>query len=171
MAFAVGSDILDLGRSLRVSPEEAAARRAKKGQMPVMCGCDTFMLPRVEDPASFCKANFGVGYGTDSHQVRGTGTMQRTAHYHGRNQCRSSVLQTRTHACTYLHVLPSHYRVWVETDLWPPPPTLNRTSSSQREPRPWPSNSTMGSSWRSTVAPRRCDVDTPCVDGHATSPP
>jgi len=39
----------------------------------------TFALPPVADPATFCRANFGVGYGTDGHQdvkfAKGTTTL------------------------------------------------------------------------------------------------
>ena len=38
-----------------------------------------FLLPPVADPASFCRTNFGVGYGTDCHQdvkfAKGTTTL------------------------------------------------------------------------------------------------
>lgn len=71
----VGSDILDLGKSLGRS----SAADLEEFDTPTGRVDTAFMLPPVADPASFCKANFGVGYGTDHHQelkfAKGTTTL------------------------------------------------------------------------------------------------
>ena len=56
----IGTEILDLGKSLKAAAEPGAA-------MPPQTKAEEagFLLPAVEDPAAFCKANFGVGYGID----------------------------------------------------------------------------------------------------------
>jgi len=70
----IGTEILDLGKSLKAAAEPGAA-------MPPQSKAEEagFLLPAVEDPAAFCKANFGVGYGIDNHQelkfAKGTTTL------------------------------------------------------------------------------------------------
>lgn len=74
-SMIIGSDILDLGKSLG---RPTAEHDFSENHMPTAVD-KTFMLPPVADPASFCKANFGVGYGTDHHQevkfAKGTTTL------------------------------------------------------------------------------------------------
>jgi 20S proteasome subunit beta 5 len=73
----IGAEILDLGKTLRREPQE---------QPGVLSVCyrkdgstECFPLPPVADPAAFSAANFGVGYGTDTHQelkfAKGTTTL------------------------------------------------------------------------------------------------
>jgi hypothetical protein len=78
--LAVGSDILDLGKSLRRRPEDPMHGGAGRRGLPAgLAGPEAFMVPPVEDPAAFCRANFGCGYGTDHHQeiqfAKGTTTL------------------------------------------------------------------------------------------------
>eukprot|EP00968_Pinguiococcus_pyrenoidosus_P014975 scaffold1375_cov255-Pinguiococcus_pyrenoidosus.AAC.2 len=71
MMSTVGSDVLDLGKApsaaTRLATEEDEADEQH------------FLVPRVEDPASYVRHNFGVGYGTDAHQAvkfeKGTTTL------------------------------------------------------------------------------------------------
>ena len=77
---AIGAEILDLGKSLR---QEDAQHAPPASALGSVCyrkeGTESFPLPPVADPAAFCQANFGVGYGTDAHQelkfAKGTTTL------------------------------------------------------------------------------------------------
>ena len=76
---AIGGSVLDLGKSLGRSAIDPCCAEEDNKSIAMVTRPDSFLLPPVDDPASFCKANFGVGYGTDHHQelkfAKGTTTL------------------------------------------------------------------------------------------------